>query len=39
MGYYLDMTYPETGPELGYAGACLGGKFFGYLEDEDFEMG
>ena len=36
MGYYLDMTYPETGPELGYAGTCLGGKFFGYLEDEEF---
>ena len=37
MGYYLDIMYPEIGPELAYAGSCLGGKFFGYLENEEFD--
>lgn len=33
MGYYLNIDKPD----LGSLSVCLGGKFFGYLDDEDFE--
>lgn len=33
MGYYLNIDKPDLGSD----GVCLGGKFFGYLDDEDFE--
>lgn len=33
MGYYLDIIKPD----LGNSGICLGGKFFGYLDDDEFE--
>lgn len=33
MGYYLSIDYPD----LGFEGTCLGGKFFGYLEDDVFK--
>lgn len=29
MGYYLNIDKPD----LGSVGVCLGGKFFGYLDD------
>ena len=33
MGYYLNIDKPDLGSD----GVCLGGKFFGYLYDEDFK--
>ena len=33
MGYYLNINKPDLGSD----GVCLGGKFFGYLYDEDFK--
>lgn len=33
MGYYLSIDYPE----LGVDAVCIGGKFFGYLDDAEFE--
>lgn len=33
MGYYLNIDEPD----LGSVGISLGGKFFGYLDDKDFE--
>lgn len=33
MGYYLNIDKPDLGSD----GVCLGGKFFGYLDNEDFE--
>lgn len=33
MGYYLSIDYPE----LGHEGIDIGGKFFGYLDDAEFE--
>lgn len=33
MGYYLSIDYPK----LGYKGIGIGGKFFGYLDDAEFE--
>ena len=32
MGYYLSIDYPD----LGFEGTCIGGKFFGYLENAEF---
>lgn len=33
MGYYLSIVYPD----LGIESIDMGGKFFGYLDDEEFE--
>ena len=33
MGYYLSIDYPD----LGLEGVSIGGKFFGYLDDAEFE--
>ena len=33
MGYYLSIDYPD----LGLDAVCIGGKFFGYLDDAEFE--
>lgn len=36
MGYYLDMTAKTLGKREVYE-CCIGGKFFGYLDDDEFE--